>query len=66
MQDHHGKLRTEIKPVDGGYLVLVRVFKFNNIRQESYWAIPKHMSKICKTFEQATAYANKISQTSKK
>jgi hypothetical protein len=42
------------------FFVLVRKYRFDQIRQESYWATINKLCKQCKTKEQAEAYIDRI------
>ena len=44
------------------FFVIVRKFKFDQIRQESYWATMNKLCKQCKTKEQAEAYVERVSK----
>lgn len=56
-EPHLGAIKTEITEYN---FVIVKVYKFDNIRQAAYWAVVKGMSREFKTRERAEAYAQRM------
>lgn len=46
--------------VTPGHFVLVRKFKFDTIRQQSYWTSVGKLCRQCKTHEAAEDYAARV------
>ena len=53
-EPHLGAIKAEITESN---FVIVKVYKFDNIRQKAYWAVVKGMSRSFKTRERAEEYA---------
>jgi len=48
--------------VTNNFFVVVREFKFDRIRQESYWTTNNRLCKQCKSKQAADAYASRVLQ----
>ena len=48
--------------INTNFFVVVRKYKFDNIRQESYWATVNKLCKSCKSLEQAEQYVKRVTQ----
>ena len=57
MMPHLGAIKTEISKPN---FVIVKVYKFDNIRQEAYWAVVGRLCRDFKTREKAEAYAQRM------
>ncbi len=49
-----------VEPLGNEFFVMVRVLKFDNIRQEMYWTTPKHLCKKVKTQAKAARYVEEL------
>ena len=54
---HLGAIKAEITESN---FVIVKVYKFDTIRQAAYWAVVKGTSRDFKTRERAEAYAQRM------
>jgi len=58
MEQH--KIKTSITKLDNSWWVTVKQFKFDNIRQESYWSVKNSSCKGFKTLSAAQSYIARI------
>ena len=54
-----GTIKASVSPT---FFVVVHKFKFDNIRQESYWAVVNTLCKQCKNQEQAEQYVERVTK----